>query len=153
MRQMEQLQGARLHITGVVQGVGFRPFVYTLALRHNLKGWVRNTSAGVDIQVDGTLAALGQFVEQLRLEAPPWLTSIGLSTNFARRMVFRPSRSSHPNRSRGPFSRSPPMSVSAPNAWQKPWTLLQDVIATHLPTAPIAVLVSQSSMTFLMTDR
>jgi hydrogenase maturation protein HypF len=71
MRQMEQLQGARLHITGVVQGVGFRPFVYTLALRHNLKGWVRNTSAGVDIQVDGTLAALGQFIEQLRLEAPP----------------------------------------------------------------------------------
>ena len=58
MRQMEQLQGARLHITGVVQGVGFRPFVYTLALRHDLKGWVRNTSAGVDIQVDGTPAAL-----------------------------------------------------------------------------------------------
>jgi hydrogenase maturation protein HypF len=68
---MEQLQGARLHITGVVQGVGFRPFIYTLALRYNLKGWVRNTSAGVDIQVDGTPAALRHFIEQLPLEAPP----------------------------------------------------------------------------------
>ena len=48
-----QLSGARIHISGIVQGVGFRPFVYALALRLGLKGWVRNTSAGVDIEVDG----------------------------------------------------------------------------------------------------
>jgi hydrogenase maturation protein HypF len=68
---MESIQGARIHITGVVQGVGFRPFVYALALRHGLKGWVRNTSAGVDIQVDGAPNALSAFIEQLRSEAPP----------------------------------------------------------------------------------
>ena len=47
------MPGARIHITGIVQGVGFRPFVYNLATRLDLKGWVRNTSAGVDIEVDG----------------------------------------------------------------------------------------------------
>ena len=65
------MQGAQVHITGVVQGVGFRPFVYTLAIRHNLKGWVRNTSAGVDIRVDGDASSLNRFIESLRLEAPP----------------------------------------------------------------------------------
>ena len=47
------MHGLRIHISGIVQGVGFRPFVYGLATRLALKGWVRNTSAGVDIEVDG----------------------------------------------------------------------------------------------------
>ena len=51
-------QGVRIHITGIVQGVGFRPFVYSLARRYGLTGWVRNTSAGVDIEADGTTDAL-----------------------------------------------------------------------------------------------
>lgn len=63
--------GARIHINGIVQGVGFRPFVYGLAKKLNLKGWVRNTSAGVDIQVDGTEAALKEFTRALEQEAPP----------------------------------------------------------------------------------
>ena len=69
--RMDLLQGAQVNITGVVQGVGFRPFVYTLALRYNLNGWVRNTSAGVDIQVDGYSSVIEQFIEGLKLEAPP----------------------------------------------------------------------------------
>ena len=68
---MEPIQGTRIHITGVVQGVGFRPFVYTLATRYGLKGWVRNTSAGVDIQVDGVPSSLQNFIERLETEAPP----------------------------------------------------------------------------------
>ncbi|MCK6540328.1 MAG: carbamoyltransferase HypF [Anaerolineales bacterium] len=63
--------GARIHITGIVQGVGFRPFVYNLATRLNLKGWVRNTSAGVDIEVDGEQDILDAFIKALRDEAPP----------------------------------------------------------------------------------
>jgi hydrogenase maturation protein HypF len=63
--------GLRLHVTGVVQGVGFRPFVYALAERLGLLGWVRNTSAGVDIEVTGTEAALAEFARALRSEAPP----------------------------------------------------------------------------------
>jgi hydrogenase maturation protein HypF len=62
--------GADIHISGIVQGVGFRPFVYNLAVRFQLTGWVRNTSAGVDIEVDGPKEALDAFVKALRDEAP-----------------------------------------------------------------------------------
>jgi hydrogenase maturation protein HypF len=68
---MSQVQGARIHITGIVQGVGFRPFVYGLARRLALTGWVRNTSAGVDIEVDGPEEALQAFQFALRAELPP----------------------------------------------------------------------------------
>ncbi|MBP7686703.1 MAG: carbamoyltransferase HypF [Thermoflexales bacterium] len=65
------LAGKRIHITGVVQGVGFRPFVYGLAARYGLLGWVCNTSAGVDIEVDGASDVLDQFVAALFNETPP----------------------------------------------------------------------------------
>ena len=60
----------RLAVTGLVQGVGFRPFVYRLARSHNLGGWVRNTSRGVEIEVEGPPAALDLFVRRLSEEAP-----------------------------------------------------------------------------------
>ncbi len=63
--------GVTVHVTGVVQGVGFRPYVYGLAQRLRLRGWVRNTSAGVDITVDGSPEALRELVRRLPLEAPP----------------------------------------------------------------------------------
>lgn len=68
---MSDTEGARIHIRGVVQGVGFRPFVYQIALRYSLVGWVRNTSAGVDIEVDGSHEALKEFVNSLEEETPP----------------------------------------------------------------------------------
>jgi hydrogenase maturation protein HypF len=68
---MSELRGAKLHITGIVQGVGFRPFVYVLATRFGLAGWVRNTSAGVDIEVDGTPEQLDVFIKALKEELPP----------------------------------------------------------------------------------
>src|SRR5512139_2987907 len=72
MRFMNAFLSAKhIHITGVVQGVGFRPFVYGLATRHGLRGWVCNTSAGVDIEVDGALEVLEQFVDDLSTQAPP----------------------------------------------------------------------------------
>ncbi len=61
----------RIHVTGVVQGVGFRPFVYQIAERAHLKGWVANTSAGVDIELEGDDAALDAFVHALRHDPPP----------------------------------------------------------------------------------
>jgi hydrogenase maturation protein HypF len=64
-------QGLRIHVTGVVQGVGFRPFVYALAQRLALTGWVRNTSGGVEIELDGPASALQAFVDGLSREAPP----------------------------------------------------------------------------------
>jgi hydrogenase maturation protein HypF len=68
---MLELRSATIHITGIVQGVGFRPFVYGLAARFGLNGWVRNTSAGVDIEVDGTADALESFIHALKNELPP----------------------------------------------------------------------------------
>ena len=68
---MSQTSGVRIHVTGIVQGVGFRPFVYGLAKRLDLTGWVRNTSAGVDIEVDGPSEVLEAFTELLEVEAPP----------------------------------------------------------------------------------
>lgn len=64
------MDGLRVHITGIVQGVGFRPFVYNLATRLGLKGWVNNTSAGVDIHIEGEEAQLKSFIEKLSSEKP-----------------------------------------------------------------------------------
>jgi len=61
----------RIEITGVVQGVGFRPFVYQLAQEHRLVGWVCNTSAGVEIEAEGKEEALERFLLDLRAKAPP----------------------------------------------------------------------------------
>ncbi|MCK4409741.1 MAG: carbamoyltransferase HypF [Candidatus Eisenbacteria sp.] len=62
--------GRRLVVRGVVQGVGFRPFVYRLAHRHHLTGWVANSSSGVTIEVDGPGDALAAFEHDLTAEAP-----------------------------------------------------------------------------------
>ena len=59
------MEGRTIHITGVVQGVGFRPYVCLLAERLELTGWTRNTSSGVDIEIDGHADALNAFVEDL----------------------------------------------------------------------------------------
>ncbi len=60
-----------IHVTGVVQGVGFRPFVYGLATRLALRGWVCNTSAGVDIVIQGEDDQVDSFAHLLTAEAPP----------------------------------------------------------------------------------
>jgi len=67
----ERFIGKRITVTGVVQGVGFRPFVYRLAHEHKLTGWVLNHSGGVDIVVEGQSAALDAFLRNLSAEAPP----------------------------------------------------------------------------------
>ncbi|MEK6675811.1 MAG: carbamoyltransferase HypF [Planctomycetota bacterium] len=60
----------RITVQGIVQGVGFRPFVYRVATDNALVGWVRNTSAGVDIEVQGSDASLDRFVRTVRQEPP-----------------------------------------------------------------------------------
>ncbi len=60
-----------LRVTGVVQGVGFRPFVYRLALSRGLAGWVLNDSRGVEAEVEGDASAVDSFVRALREERPP----------------------------------------------------------------------------------
>jgi hydrogenase maturation protein HypF len=61
----------RLRVVGVVQGVGFRPFVHRLALRHGLTGWVLNSAGDVQIAIEGGPEELHAFVDELRSKAPP----------------------------------------------------------------------------------
>ncbi|MCB2202703.1 carbamoyltransferase HypF [bacterium] len=60
-----------IHINGIVQGVGFRPFVYNLALQHHLSGWVCNSASGVDIEITGEEKDVAAFISALPNEAPP----------------------------------------------------------------------------------
>ena len=61
----------KISVRGVVQGVGFRPFVYRLAHDHGLAGWVLNHSGGVEIEVEGQAQPLAAFVRGLTEQAPP----------------------------------------------------------------------------------
>ena len=60
----------QIAVSGTVQGVGFRPFVYRLAEKYNLAGWVCNTAAGVLIEAEGREEDLRGFLESVRSEAP-----------------------------------------------------------------------------------
>ncbi len=60
-----------IHVTGVVQGVGFRPFVYGLAASLDLRGWVCNTSAGVEIHLEGKPPNIQTFIVNLSARKPP----------------------------------------------------------------------------------
>jgi hydrogenase maturation protein HypF len=71
MTKTPLLNLACISVRGVVQGVGFRPFVYQLARRHNLRGWVCNTSEDVRIEVEGGASDIEGFLRGLREEAPP----------------------------------------------------------------------------------
>ena len=58
-------------VQGVVQGVGFRPFIYRLAREHGLSGWVANTSSAVEIEVEGGTSQVNAFIRRIASDAPP----------------------------------------------------------------------------------
>jgi hydrogenase maturation protein HypF len=61
----------RIELRGIVQGVGFRPFVHNLAQSLQLGGWVLNSSSGLVAEVEGSDAALNQFIDHVAHHAPP----------------------------------------------------------------------------------
>ncbi|PIX95621.1 MAG: carbamoyltransferase HypF [Hydrogenophilales bacterium CG_4_9_14_3_um_filter_63_34] len=61
----------RLRVTGIVQGVGFRPTVWHLARELKLVGWVRNDAAGVEVRLEGDAAAIADFTRRLPKVLPP----------------------------------------------------------------------------------
>ncbi len=71
MAKTPTLNLVHISVRGVVQGVGFRPFIYQLATRRNLRGWVCNTSEDVRIEIEGDSKDIEQFLAGLRTEAPP----------------------------------------------------------------------------------
>ena len=58
-------------VRGVVQGVGFRPFVYRLALETHLAGSIGNNTDGVTIEIEGAGEGIDEFLQRLRTDAPP----------------------------------------------------------------------------------
>ena len=64
-------QRIHIHIEGIVQGVGFRPFLHRLAEEHGICGWVRNTSAGLEGILEGETAELSLFLTELKASPPP----------------------------------------------------------------------------------
>lgn len=68
---MEEKSGFLILVTGIVQGVGFRPYIFNLAKKYGLKGYVKNTLEGVEIVTYGTKANIKSFIQDLRLNPPP----------------------------------------------------------------------------------
>ncbi|MBA3240251.1 MAG: carbamoyltransferase HypF [Acidobacteria bacterium] len=65
------LTRVRIQVRGIVQGVGFRPFVFSLARRYSLTGLVFNNTTGVLIDVEGNSNAIEQFIDEIKTGAPP----------------------------------------------------------------------------------
>jgi hydrogenase maturation protein HypF len=70
----------RLEVNGIVQGVGFRPFVYNLAHHFGLKGEVANTSAGVSILIEGPMDRIQSFETDLTAKCPPLAHIVEISS-------------------------------------------------------------------------
>ncbi len=70
-RKLRETKLLRISIRGLVQGVGFRPFVFRLASELGLAGWVCNSAQGVTIEIEGELERLEVFSDRLESEAPP----------------------------------------------------------------------------------
>jgi len=68
---IKTIASLKISVRGVVQGVGFRPFIYQLAREYGLKGWIQNTSGDVTIEVEGKSNRLAQFLTRLKETPPP----------------------------------------------------------------------------------
>jgi hydrogenase maturation protein HypF len=64
-------EACSIRVRGIVQGVGFRPFIYRLARSHALNGWVLNAENGVEIHLEGDPSAIEAFVHRLKTQPPP----------------------------------------------------------------------------------
>ncbi len=82
MTKVGSVELARISARGVVQGVGFRPFVYQLAAKYNLKGWVCNTSEDVKIEIQGESKDLERFLSELQGNAPPLARIENISVSY-----------------------------------------------------------------------
>src|ERR1700689_4322841 len=69
-----------IKVSGIVQGVGFRPFVYRLARAHELTGWVLNAEEGVEIHLEGEEAPIQSFLLEMKTRPPQAATIAGVET-------------------------------------------------------------------------
>jgi hydrogenase maturation protein HypF len=69
--QKSKMIRKRIDIQGIVQGVGFRPYIFRLATERGLAGTINNTGSGVTVEIEGASDAVDDFVARLPVEAPP----------------------------------------------------------------------------------
>ena len=153
MVKSETKQRAAISVRGVVQGVGFRPFVYRLAIQHHLHGWVRNTSGRVEIEVEGEKTEIRKFLDEMATQAPPMALIEELQITYSSRWVTAISVFSKASPDKTSINSSPPTLPPAQIAGKRFLTLQTAVSAIPSPTAPIAVRGSQLSKIFHMTGR
>lgn len=80
--QRSDIQRLRVFVRGAVQGVGFRPFVYRLAMNLGLTGWVSNSPQGVSIEVEGDTHRLRSFLLSIESEKPPRSFIQGMESSY-----------------------------------------------------------------------
>ena len=69
-KKMQNIISKLVQVKGLVQGVGFRPFIYRIALKNNIKGWVVNRNDGVIIHAEANNTDLNNFINQILTKAP-----------------------------------------------------------------------------------
>ncbi len=85
---IQERQRLRLRVSGAVQGVGFRPFVFRLAARFGLKGWVLNNAQGVLVEAEGPAEKLEDFMQALRDEKPAAAAIHSMEQSYAEPVGF-----------------------------------------------------------------
>ena len=149
-----ELARRQIRIRGVVQGVGFRPFVHNLARRMGLAGYVLNSSAGVVAEVEGAPARWTVSPRALRSEAPP-LARIEELLVAEIEPLGEPDFTIRESQAReGEFVLVSPDVATCPDCYRDFTDPAQPALsAMRSPTAPIAARAIPSSATFRTTGR
>lgn len=140
-------------IEGIVQGVGFRPFIYTIATRYNLKGYVLNDSQGVEVSIEGSEKDIENFELALKNELPPLARVDSIEKKKLDREHFEEFiiQSSSENSSK--YSLVSPDFAMCEDCLREMRDKKIEDITTFLPTAQTVVRDTLSSKQFHMTDQ
>ena len=76
------MQRVLIHIHGIVQGVGFRPFIHKLVKERGLRGYIKNTSSGVELELEGEREELSGFIEDIPRRAPKLAVIEAMETEY-----------------------------------------------------------------------
>ncbi len=80
------MERAWIHIRGIVQGVGFRPFIHKFVRERDLRGWIKNTSSGVELELEGEREALDGFLRDLPTRAPKLAVIEEVEADFSKEL-------------------------------------------------------------------
>jgi acylphosphatase len=133
-----------IRVRGVVQGVGFRPFVYRLACANTLNGWVLNAEEGVEIHLEGAETGLEAFVRDLKAQPPPAASIAEIDVQPAQPIGLTNSRFGKASAGSAPQFAFHPTCRSAMTVLRSSSTQLIRVIYTRISTARTAARVTAS---------